>query len=59
MEKEGVISAGALIRGMRELLGLYNSTNKAGIERIEVECRDTSTLSGKDYKYEFHITFTS
>ena len=52
-----VMSAGDLIHSLRALLQMYNTTNKVGIERIDVECRNTSTLAGKEYNYEFHITF--
>jgi hypothetical protein len=56
-EKKDVMSAGDLIKEMQRLLQLYNKTNSVGIERIDVECRNTSTLSGKEYTYNFHITF--
>lgn len=57
-EQRKIMSASDLIIGMRKLLQTYNETNEAGIERIDVECRDTSTLGGKDYTYDFHIMFT-
>jgi|LSQX01.3.fsa_nt_gb hypothetical protein len=56
-EKEEVMIASDLIKGMRDLLKQYNRTNKVGIERVDVECVPTKTLSGNDYIYNFHITF--
>jgi hypothetical protein len=56
-DKKEVMAAGDLIKSIRSLLQQYNETNKVGIERIDVECRNTSTLAGKGYEYEFHITF--
>lgn len=57
-EQKQSMKASDLINGMRRLLKEYNETNEAGIERIDVECRDVSTLGSKDYIYNFHITFT-
>ena len=55
------MTAGSLIKEMKELLNKFNEENQVGIERIEVECEkeEKITLDGKrSVDYEFHMTFS-